>query len=246
MEIEIFDTCNELGQRAGDLIFRETEKNKQLLLCAATGDSPTETYRRLAEKFRKQPDTFDQLRIIKLDEWGGIPMEHPATCESYVRKYILGPLHISNGRYTGFNSDPEDPILECRNIQDKLDKEGPIDLCILGLGMNGHIALNEPDEFLQAHCHVAALSASSLQHPMASEMKVKPAFGLTLGMADIMHSKMILMLISGSKKRSIVKKFLSKEISSTVPASFLWLHPNFFCLIEKDAMDEPALGGLNE
>ncbi len=246
MEIEIFDACQELSQRAGDLIFREIEKNKRLLLCAATGDSPTETYRRIAEKFQEHPDTFDQLRVIKLDEWGGIPMEHPGTCESYVQKYILGPLQISNVRYTGFNSDPEDPVAECRNIQDKLDKEGPIDLCILGLGMNGHLALNEPAEFLQAHCHVAALSASSQQHPMTSGMEVKPAFGLTLGMADIMHSKMILMLISGVKKRDIVKKFLSKKISSTIPASFLWLHPNVFCLIEKDAVDESALDELNK
>jgi len=246
MEIEIFNTGKELSQRAGNLIFREIEKNKQLLLCAATGDSPTETYQRIAEKFQQQPDTFDQLRIIKLDEWGGLPMEHPATCESYVRKYILGPLHISKGRYTGFNSDPEDPVAECRNIRDKLAKEGPVDLCILGLGMNGHLALNEPEEFLQAHCHVAALSASSLQHPMTSGMEAKPAFGLTLGMADIMHSKMILMLISGAKKKNIVQKFLSKKISSTVPASFLWLHPNVFCLIGKDAVDESLLGGLNE
>lgn len=79
MEIEIFDTCQELSQRAGNLIFREIEKNKRLLLCAATGDSPAEIYQRIAEKFQQQPDTFDQLRIIKLDEWGGIPMEHPGT-----------------------------------------------------------------------------------------------------------------------------------------------------------------------
>ena len=68
-------------------------------------------------------------------------------------------------------------------------------------------------------------------------MQIKPTYGLTLGMADILHSKMIIILIHGTQKKEIVKKFLAKEISSSVPASFLWLHPNVICLIEKEAMD---------
>jgi galactosamine-6-phosphate isomerase len=236
MQIEIINTYEELSLRASDLIIGEIKKNKRLLLCTATGGSPTGTYNLLVRKFQEQPDLFDELRVIKLDEWGGIPMEHPATCESYLKKHVTGPLHIGQDRYTGFNSNPDDPALECKNIQNKLDRGGPIDLCILGIGMNGHIAFNEPAEFLQPHCHISELSFSSLQHPMASEMKIKPAYGLTLGMAGIMYSKRILMLISGAQKGSVVKKFLSQKISSGMPASFLWLHPNVHCLIEKDAI----------
>jgi len=68
-------------------------------------------------------------------------------------------------------------------------------------------------------------------------MNVKPTYGLTLGMADILHSKMILILINGPQKRNIVSKFLSQEITSAVPASFLWLHSNVICLIEKNAIE---------
>ncbi|MCK5134566.1 MAG: hypothetical protein KAR19_02165 [Bacteroidales bacterium] len=67
-------------------------------------------------------------------------------------------------------------------------QEGPIDLCILGLGMNGHLAFNEPAGFLSPNCHVAKLSDMSLNHPMVSKMEGKPAFGLTLGMADILNN----------------------------------------------------------
>lgn len=236
MEIEILRTDGELGQKASDLIIAEIKKEKGLLLCAATGGSPAGTYRLLGQKFQEQPKLFDHLRIIKLDEWGGVPMDHPSTCETYLKKHLIDPLQISRERYIGFNSNPDDPALECRNIQDKLTREGPIDLCILGIGMNGHIAFNEPAAFLQPECHVSDLSPSSLQHPMASEMEIKPAYGLTLGMAGIMQSGMILMLVSGPQKRNITKQFLTKKISTAVPASFLWLHPRVICLINENAI----------
>ncbi|HAQ19343.1 MAG TPA: galactosamine-6-phosphate isomerase [Prolixibacteraceae bacterium] len=237
MEIDIRNTYEELSQRAKDIIIQEIKKNERLLLCTATGGSPSETYHMLGNEYQKQPKLFDELRIIKLDEWGGMPMDHPSTCESYLQAHLLQPLHISASRYIGFNSDPEDPLIECQYIQEKLKREGPIDLCILGLGMNGHLAFNEPADFLHPNCHIAELTEESLQHPMAYEMSVKPTYGLTLGMADILHAKMILILIGGIHKRPIVGKFLSQRITSLVPASFLWLHPNVVCLIEKNAIE---------
>jgi galactosamine-6-phosphate isomerase len=236
MEIDILNTYEELSQRAKGLILGEIRKKKNLLLCTATGGSPTDTYDLLGKEYQAKPELFAHLRIIKLDEWGGIPMDHPATCESYLQNHLLRPLQIPESRYIGFKSNPKDPLRECMNIQEKLDQEGPLDLCILGLGMNGHLAFNEPAPYLQPYCHLAELSVMSLQHPMASEMNLKPTYGLTLGMADILHSKMILILINGPQKKSIVSKFLSKKITSSVPASFLWLHPNVICLIEKDAV----------
>lgn len=237
MKIENFNTYEELSQKAAGIIIQEIEKNKKLLLCTATGGSPTETYDLLGKEYQEQPELFARLRIIKLDEWGGIPMDQPGTCESYLQKHLLKPLQISRSRYTSFNSNPTDPLVECKIIQEKLSNEGPVDLCILGLGMNGHLAFNEPADFLLPHCHISQLSAMSLQHPMASEMDIKPVYGLTLGMADIFQSKMILILINGAQKRTIVKQFLSGKISNLVPASFLWLHQNVICLIEKDAME---------
>lgn len=237
MKIETCNNYKELSLKAKDIFLEEIKKKDNLLFCAATGGSPTETYKLLGDEYMKQPELFAKLRVIKLDEWGGLSMDDPATCESYLHAHLIQPLHIQNSRYAAFNSNPTDPVSECTYIQDKLVEEGPIDLCILGLGMNGHLALNEPASFLQAHCHISELSSSSLQHPMVAEMEIKPAYGLTLGMADILNSKMILMLINGTQKRGIVKKFMSQQISSAVPASFLWLHPNVFCLIEKNAMD---------
>lgn len=238
MKIEKYNSYEELSRKAKDIVVEEIKNKKNLLLCAATGGSPVVTYHLLGKEFQGQPELFDNLQIIKLDEWGGVPMNHPATCETYLQSHLIQPLQIPVSRYTGFSSNPKDPQKECARIQNKLDKTGPIDICILGLGMNGHVAFNEPAEFLHPHCHVAELSAESLEHTMAIEMQEKPTYGLTLGMADILHSKMIVILINGSQKKEIAKKFLSKKITSSVPASFLWLHPNVVCLIEKSAFGE--------
>jgi galactosamine-6-phosphate isomerase len=237
MKIEVLSSYDTLSNRAKEIIIREIRNKRRLLLCTATGGTPTGVYDLLGEEGQRYPEVFEAMRIIKLDEWGGIPPDHPATCETYLQEHLLKSLHISADRYIGFNSNPDDPEAECQRIQERLDHEAPIDLCILGLGMNGHLAFNEPAEFLLPHCHVATLTGESKQHDMVSGMKNKPTFGLTLGMADILRSRMILMMINGEKKREITRRFLSGEISTSLPASFLWLHNNVICLMDKAAAD---------
>jgi galactosamine-6-phosphate isomerase len=196
MNVIVFDTYEALSRDAAYRVIHELEIKRDLLLCAATGGSPTGMYACLADEYLRQPKLFVDMRVIKLDEWGNVPMENSSTCESYLRKNLLSPLNISRNRYLGFNSTPTDPVLECERIQEELHRQGPIDVCILGLGMNGHLALNEPTGCLHPHSHVAQLSAQALQHPMVASAEIKPAFGLTLGMADILQSKMIIILIN--------------------------------------------------
>jgi len=233
MHLRLFESMNDLSEFASDTIISEIVANKSLLLCTATGNSTTETYNKLVIK--KENFSSEQLRIIKLDEWGGIPAKNPMTCETYLRGKLIQPLHIRESNYFTFDSDPVDPNLECNRIQQLLDQQGPVDLCILGLGLNGHIAFNEPAESLNPHCHVAHLSASSLNHPMAKELKERPTYGFTLGMADIINSKKILLLISGKSKPEITRDLMKKRITNNLPASFLWLHPDVYCLCDKEA-----------
>jgi galactosamine-6-phosphate isomerase len=235
MKVIKLDDYDALSREGASMIITELKKNKKSLLCAATGGSPTGVYEQLKKCFILQPELFSKLRVIKLDEWGGLSMNNPATCEYYLQKHLIGPLQITKDRYISFKSDPENPEDECRLIQQELRKNGPIDICILGLGMNGHLALNEPGSILEAEAHVANLSASSLMHPMIGNEGIKPSYGLTLGMADILQSSFILLLISGSKKKEITSAFLNGKISTSLPASFLKIHPNTVCLVDKEA-----------
>lgn len=235
MKIEICESYEALSLRAKEIVTSGLERHEALTLCAATGGSPTRMYELLVEEAGQRPALFSHLKVLKLDEWGGIPMDHPGTCEAYLRRHLLGPLQIPADRYIAFRSDTAHPERESERIQQILDTEGPIDICVLGIGMNGHIAFNEPAPTLRANCHVARLSEQSLKHPMIADGTLKPAYGLTLGMANIFSSRLILLLINGAKKREITQAFLEQRISTALPASLLWLHPNVICLIDNDA-----------
>jgi len=212
-----------------------------LLLCAAGGSTPLRTYELLAEHCQRKPELFRSLRAVKLDEWGGIAMDDPGSCENQLQQYLVNPLGLSEDRYFGFNSNPPDPDVECERIQSRLASEGPVDLCVLGLGMNGHVAMNEPAAALQPASHVARLTAATLAHAMLANTKSKPGFGLTLGMAEILASREILLLVSGASKRQPLDKLLRREITTEFPASFLWLHPNWTLFCDRAAAGEHNL-----
>ncbi len=220
--------------QAASLVISAIEKKKDLLLCPATGDSPVGLYDELANKSRADRKLFEHLRVLKLDEWGGVPENHPVSCEYYLRTRLLDQLRIPSERYISFASDPAEPIEECKRIQFELDQQGPIDICVLGLGKNGHIGFNEPGPFLIPHCHVADLSKESIQHNMVRSMDTAPHFGLTLGVQNIMFARKILLLISGRNKESVTERLLQRKVYTNLPASILWLHSNVECIIDEN------------
>ena len=116
-----------------------------------------------------------------------------------------------------------------------LGKNGPIDICILGLGINGHVAMNEPAPAFTPGPHVAKLSRSSQRHPLLGGLAKKPRYGLTLGLGDILRSRKILLLVSGHHKHQPLKRLMQPRVSTQFPASFLWLHPNATVLCDREA-----------
>jgi len=236
MEIKIVDNYDVMSGAAAEVILGELGRKPDMLMCTAGGKSPSGTYGFLAGKYREYPELFDRLRIIKLDEWGGISRDNPQSCEVYLQEKIVKPLHIKEERYISFDSNPKKPEEECTRIATCLKQNGPVDVCVLGLGLNGHIAFNEPGNFLQPHCHIAILSERSMQHPMAIKMGEIPSYGMTLGISDILQSKKIIMLVTGSGKKEIIDRFLSGKVTSELPASFLWLHEDVICLVDKKAI----------
>lgn len=234
MEIIKTHDYEELSGLASEIIINSIMEKPDLLLCTATGNSPKGSYIKVAE----QRETFSsaRLRIVKLDEWGGIPMNDAESCEMFLRKYLVEPLKIPDSRFISFNSDPVSPADECNRIRLLLDTNGPPDLCVLGIGMNGHLALNEPSDFLIPFCHIAELSPTTLNHSMVLNMEKKPTYGFTMGISDILRSKRILLLISGESKKPVTLRFLEKKITTHIPASLLWLHPFTTCIIERNAL----------
>ena len=223
-----------MSRAAADWLARALKHKPDSLLCLATGGTPTRTYDLLVAKQRTQPGLFRRLRVLKLDEWGGLAMDDPATCEAHLQRHIVQPLRLGK-RYFGFQSQPRDAEAECIRVQHWLERNGPIDVCVLGLGVNGHLAFNEPASFLQPHAHVATLSRASLRHAMLNETSRRPKFGLTLGMADLLQARRVLLVVSGVSKREPVKKLLSGQITTRFPGSLLQLHADVTLLCDEAA-----------
>src|SRR5688500_5739222 len=130
MKQEIYADHAAMSRAAADWLAQRIDAKPNSLMCMATGATPLRCYQMLAHNPKQ---LFKELRILKLDEWGGIPMSSPATCETFLRRTFVDPLGLT--RFEGFMSEPPDAPAECARINQWLVENGPIDLCILGLGL---------------------------------------------------------------------------------------------------------------
>jgi galactosamine-6-phosphate isomerase len=235
LKIEIAKSYAAMSQRAADLIVAELKRRPDLLLCVSAGGTPTKAYERLAAWRTQQPRRFRKMRVLQIDEWGGLAPGSPASCQADLQTKLLDPLGIGPARYHGFTSDAADASADCERIARWLERNGPIDLCLLGLGVNGHVAMNEPARTLTPHAHVARLARSSQKHAMLQHLKRKPRYGLTLGLGDILSSRKILLLANGQLKQAVLKRLMEPRVTTKFPASFLWLHPDATVLCDRPA-----------
>jgi len=200
------------------------------LICVATGASPLGMYAGFVRMAHERALDTSRLRIIKLDEWLDIPPDSPATCEYYIRENLLNPLQIPSHHYVGFAADANRPSDECDRIDKWLDENGPIDFCVLGIGKNGHLGLNEPASSLKAYSHTAELEAKTKTHEMLGRSDYNVTRGITLGMAQILASKQILLIAAGDEKAEVFSTFKAGGIRTDIPATLLWLHQNTVCV----------------
>jgi galactosamine-6-phosphate isomerase len=241
-ELQVFADYEALSRRAADWLVSRLRARPNSLLCLAAGSTPHRTYELLAQRGAADPTLVAHCRFLKLDEWGGLPIDDPANCEHQLRSVLIGPIGATD-RYVGFKCTNEPAAQakassECTRIANWLNQVGPIDICILGLGVNGHLGFNEPASYLLPHSHVAHLSEASLAHPMLRGTTLRPAYGLTLGMADLLQSREVLLLVSGAAKRGPLERLLAGRISTDFPASLLHLHPRVTLLADAAALAE--------
>jgi galactosamine-6-phosphate isomerase len=236
LHLHIAEDYRAMSLQAARLIEGETKARSNLLVCASGGKSWVGCYEQLALTHQQYPTLFSQLRVVQVDEWGGVQQGSPATCRAQIKAQLLQPLGVTSERFGGFRSDPVKPERECARMQRWLAANGPIDICFLGIGLNGHIALNEPAAGLSPDVHVTELTPRSLKSEMLSILDRKPRYGLTLGVGDILRSRKILLLVSGEAKQAVLKRLLEPMVSADFPASFLWLHPAVTIICDKAAL----------
>ena len=227
MELTWVEDEVELAEGAAAEVARLVAVKPQASIALATGRTPRGLYRRLVQKFEAGTLAVDGVRFFNLDEFVGLPSADPRGYSSYLWKHVLGPLTVSRSQVRLLRGDAEDLADECRAYDAALAAAGGLDLAILGLGTNGHIAFNEPGDDWSAETHVVTLAASTrrAQHHLFAREAEIPTRGLTMGIATIRAARSLLLLAMGEGKAAALGALRRGRPDPAWPATALIGHP---------------------
>lgn len=236
MEIFIPDTYQALSMQAADDVIKLMKSRSHPLLCAASGDTPAGLYKEIVGKVNKNELNISDWSFVGLDEWVGMNETDEGSCRFNLNEQLFHPLKIAENKISFFDGRANDLGKECDTVENFIRNQERIDVAILGLGMNGHIGMNEPGTSPALRSHVTALDPVTQkvgQKYFKQQQQLKE--GITLGMATLMESRHIILLVSGSHKAEIVKKMLEDNISEELPSSLLRNHLSLKVYLDKDA-----------
>lgn len=236
MKIFIADDYEQLSKLADeDLIALTADKNEPVV-CTASGDSPAGLYKVLVEKVNNQQADISGWKFLGLDEWTGLNGADEGSCRFHLNNQLFNPLQIPGEHIIFVDGRAEDLTAECERIEDFIRQQKGIDVAIVGLGMNGHIGMNEPGTAAKSRTHISHLDTITQQvgqKYFTSQQTLTN--GITLGLGTLMDAEHIMLLVSGSHKAAIVKQVLEGAISEDIPASLFRNHPGFRVYLDEAA-----------
>jgi len=233
----------EIGQTAAETVIGAWRTNPKLVLGLATGTTPIGFYRVLAERFRQEQLDFSGMTTFNLDEYYPIRRHHPQSFTVYMREHLFQHVNIPEEQIHMLDGEAPDPGSECRRFEAALVAAGGIDLQILGIGRNGHIGFNEPGTPFGSRTHLVALADSTIQtnSRFFRDPAEMPRHALTMGIGTILQSRKIVLLAAGEGKAEAVRRALQGEVTESLPASILQIHPDVTLLLDEGAAS--LLGG---
>ena len=226
MKIEYFENYDTMSARAAEIVANEIKTKDNFILGLPTGSSPEGMYAKLIELNKSGLVDFSKVTTFNLDEYYPIKRDNSQSYYTFMFDNFFGKININPENINIPNGEAADANLECREYEKKIEQAGGIDLMVIGIGANGHIGFNEPDDFLIPDTHVADLTEETRESNKRffNSIDEVPANALTMGMGSILKAKKVLMLVSGKSKTEIFKKLLESKIETCHPASFLYLH----------------------
>ncbi len=233
MRIEIVADEQALAMRAADIICDAVRQRPDARLGLPTGNTPIATYQDLARRMASGTADFSRADIYAIDEFAGTTRTTPGTNSDFYREHInLGQraLHCPN-------PSAQDPEAHIRAFADAIRRAGGLDLCVLGVGVNGHVAFNEPGSARDSRARVVELTAASRESHAATfgSLAAVPTQGITLGVAELLEAKRIVVLASGTAKAAIVREAIEGPPSADVPASWLQMHADVHWVLDAPA-----------
>ena len=201
---------------------------KPFVLGLPTGSSPVGMYKHLVEAYRKERVSFRNVVTFNMDEYVGLPEEHPESYHSFMRRNLFDHIDCPAENINILNGNAVDLASECARYEAKIESYGGIDLFIGGIGPDGHIAFNEPFSSFLSRTRVKTLTTDTRianARFFGSEDKV-PTRAVTMGIRTIMMARKIVLIASGADKKEIMEKAFYGPVTPEIPASILQMHPD--------------------
>lgn len=208
------------------IIAKELRANPHMTLGLATGRTMEAVYRHLVQMHRKENLDFSLCRTFNLDEYVGLPREHPGSYYRYMHEHLFKKVNIDPRNAHLPNGAARNLDQECERYEQDIRRFGGINLQLLGIGRAGHIGFNEPLSALFSRTRVKALTPTTIQQnaPLFGGPGQVPRRAITMGVGTILEAHRLLLLATGSEKGEIIAKAVEGPITSMISATALQLH----------------------
>lgn len=227
----------EAGIRAAEIMTDVIKKRPTALIGLATGSTPIFMYGDLIRRYRSGEVSFDEVRSVNLDEYVGLSPDHNQSYAFFMSKNLFDHINIKpENTYipSGISPDPE---TECERYNRVLDRLGRVDIQLLGIGHNGHIAFNEPDTYFPKDTTLVSLTASTVNanSRFFTSPDLVPTRAISMGIGRILRARQILLLATGEEKAAILEKALFGRVTPEVPASVLQFYQGELTVVTDEA-----------
>ncbi|KAA9029975.1 glucosamine-6-phosphate deaminase [Niallia endozanthoxylica] len=233
----------EMSSKAAEFIIGKLQHNPKLNLGLATGGTPVGLYEQLVKNHKQNNTSYRNVTTFNLDEYIGLSGENPNSYRFYMNEQLFNHIDIQKSNTFVPLGDTQNPQQFCVEYEKLLAAHGGVDLQILGIGSNGHIGFNEPYTSFQSETHLVELEASTREANARffNSLDEVPTHAITMGIASIMRSKEILLLVSGESKRDALVQLLQGDVNENFPASILRTHPCVTIIADKAAIGKIAV-----
>ncbi len=225
-----------LSQRAASVLLDAIRADPHAVLGLPTGRTPIGMYHQVIAECSRQYHCFREVTTFNLDEYVGIPCEHPESYCAFMKRHLFDHVDLDPARTNIPDGMAADPDAECAQYERRIAAAGGLGLTFLGLGSNGHIAFNEPGTPFDSRTRVVALTPSTREaNASLFAGGHVPTHAITMGVGTILESQRIILLAGGKNKHEAIARLQSGKQSTDFPASALWRHDDVLVLVDRQA-----------
>jgi len=245
MEIVVCKTKEEASKLAAGIITAAVKKNPKLVLGLATGSTPVLMYTEMAKAVEAGEVSYKEVKSWNLDEYVGLPGTHDQSYRYFMNENLFKKIDIDIANTHVLNGMAEDPVKECADYEAQIKAAGGVDIQVLGIGSDGHIAFNEPGTSLASRTSVVYLTPSTIKDNARLFFKGKedevPTRALSMGVGTICEAKKIILLAFGAGKADAVKGMVEGGVSQFCTASALQMHNDAWIFCDEESASKLQL-----